>query len=83
MQQEGWAGLENGELLSRAVKSGFEVFVTKDQSLEFQQNLQEAGLGVIVLDAPSHDIEVLRPMIPSVLETIQAVKPGEVRHVAA
>lgn len=83
VQQEGWAGLENGELLSRAVKSGFEVFVTKDQSLEFQQNLQEADLGVIVLDAPSHDIDVLRPMIPSALEAIEAVKPGEVRQVAA
>ncbi len=49
VQQEGWARLKNGELLQRAADSGFDVFVTADQNLEFQQNLSRARLGVVVL----------------------------------
>lgn len=42
VQQEGWAGFKNGELLQRAADGGFDVFLTADQNLQFQQNL--AGL---------------------------------------
>lgn len=82
VQREGWAGLENGDLLQAAVERGFEVFLTKDTNLEFQLNLRGFSLGVVVMDAPSHDIDVLLPMVPRVLEAIGAVEPGEVRHVA-
>src|SRR5689334_12709486 len=44
VQQQGWAGLKNGELLRRAAEAGFEVFVTTDQNLEFQQNLARSPL---------------------------------------
>jgi len=43
VHQQGWAGLKNGELLRRAAREGFEVFVTADQNLEFQQNLSGSG----------------------------------------
>lgn len=46
VQEQGWAGLTNGELLKRAADDGFEVFVTADQNLEFQQNLARSRLGV-------------------------------------
>ena len=39
VQQQGWAGLTNGELLRRAADEGFQVLITADQNLEFQQNL--------------------------------------------
>jgi hypothetical protein len=54
VQQEGWAGLKNGELISRMESSGFSVLVTGDQSLEFQQNVGKRRLGVVVLRAPSN-----------------------------
>ena len=41
VQQKGWAGLKNGELLRRAADAGFEVFLTADRNLEFQQNLHK------------------------------------------
>lgn len=82
VQREGWAGLENGDLLRVAVEGGFEVFLTKDTNLEFQQNLRGVDLRIVVMDAPSHDIEVLLPMVPGVLEAISVVQPGELRHVA-
>lgn len=55
--QQGWAGLKNGELLQRAAEAGYEVFITGDQNLEFQQNLAESRLFVLVLVAPSNALE--------------------------
>ena len=42
VQQQGWAGLQNGELLRRAADEGFQVFLTGDRNLQFQQNLARA-----------------------------------------
>ena len=83
VQQEGWAGLKNGELLQRAADSRFEVFVTADQNLEFQQNLAGARLGVVLLVARSLALEELRPLVPAALAAITRVRPGEVIRVAA
>jgi hypothetical protein len=83
VQQEGWAGVKNGDLLRRAAASGFDVFVTADQNLEFQQNLARARLGVIVLVALSTVLEDLRPLVPAALSAIGRVRPGEVIRVLA
>jgi hypothetical protein len=83
VQQEGWAGLKNGELLQRAEASGFDVLVTADQNIEFQQNLSRARLGVIVLVARSLALEDLQPLIPDALAAIGRVRPGEVIRVGA
>ena len=83
MQQQGWAGLKNGELLQRTVESGFDVFVTADQNLEYQQNLTHARLGVVVPVAQSLALEDLRPLIPAALAAIRTIRPGEMKRVAA
>ena len=83
VQQEGWAGLKNGELLERAADGGFDVFVTADQNLEFQQNLARSRLGVVVLVARSLALEDLRPLVPATLAAIERVRPGEVIRVGA
>ena len=59
VQQEDWAGLGNGELLRRAATAGFEVFVTADQNLQFQQNLAHSSLRVLVFAARSNALEDL------------------------
>ena len=83
VQQEGWAGFNNGVLLQRAEERGFEVFVTADQNLEFQQALSRTRLGVIVLAARSIALEDLRQLVPAVLRAIETVRPGQVIRVAA
>jgi len=83
VQEQGWAGLKNGELLQRAADAGFEVFVTADRNLEFQQNLARSRLGVVVLVAPSIALEDLRPLVPAALLAIARVRAGEVVRVAA
>lgn len=82
VQAEGWAGIKNSPLLALATKFGFEVFLTSDRGLEFQQNLADVGIGIIVLRASSNAIEDIRPLLPSALEAIDNVRPGEVRSFA-
>jgi predicted nuclease of predicted toxin-antitoxin system len=82
VQQQGWAGLTNGELLRRAAADGFEIFITADRNLQFQQNLRGSPLGVIVLVAPSNALEDLLPLVPGVLNAVTEVRPGEIRPVS-
>jgi hypothetical protein len=67
VQQRGWAGLQNGELLRVAADAGFDVLVTADHNLQFQQNLSQSRIGIILLIAPSNALEDLLPLVPSLL----------------
>ena len=80
VQQCGWAGLQNGELLRVAV-AGFDVLVTADRNLQFQQNLSRSRIGVILLIAPSNALEDLIPLVPSLLTTIPKSRSGELLRV--
>lgn len=80
-QEQGWAGLRNGALLKQALAAAFEVFITGDKNLEFQQILKVSGIFVVVLVAPSNKLEDLLPRIPGALEAIARAKPGEVERV--
>jgi hypothetical protein len=81
VQQQGWAGLKNGELLRQADESGFEAFITADQSLQFQQNLARSPLRIIVLIAPSNALEDLLPLVSDILAALPNLQPGQVRRV--
>ncbi len=83
VQQQGWAGLKNGELLRRAADASYEVFVTADQNVEFQQNLARSRLVVLVLVAPSNTLEDLLPLVPSILAQIPGAQAGRVVRVDA
>ena len=65
-----WVGLKNGALLTQAEDAGFSVFVTGDQNLEFQQNISNRRLGVVVLCATSNALEDLLPLVPAGLTAI-------------
>lgn len=76
VHQMGWATIKNGELLDLAEKD-FEVFVTVDRNLSFQQNLPRYNVAVIVLRAPSNRLGDLRPLVPKLLELLPTAKRGE------
>ena len=73
-----WLGLRNGVLLRSAVDAGFEVFITNDSSIEFQQNVKRIGIAVIAIEGFRNRIQDLRPVIPKVLEELKTIKPGQV-----
>lgn len=78
----GWAGKKNGALLALLKNAGFDAFVTTDQNLEYQQNLQAAGLAVIVLVAYRNTLPALLPLVPGLRSTLGRIQPGEVIHVS-
>jgi hypothetical protein len=78
--EAGWAGVKNGELLQLAAGQ-FDLLLTVDRSLEYQQNFAGLTLAVIVVHAPSNDVDVLRPLMPAVLAAISEIKPGMVTHI--
>ena len=74
-RQMGWSTIKNGELLTLAVGS-FDVFVTVDRNLTFQQNLISFSIAVIVLQAKTNRLADLRPLVPNLLSAIATAKPG-------
>ena len=73
----GWASIENGELLALASQE-FDVFVTVDRNLAFQQNLGALTIAVIVLRAPTNRLADLKLLVPRLLTAIASAKPGPV-----
>ena len=76
----GWASIENGALL-RLAEVEFDIFLTHDRNLEHQQNLQTFDLAVIVLVAPSNDIDDLRPLMPATNQAIKTIRSREVKYI--
>ena len=74
VQEMGWSSLKNGELLARSVNR-FDVFLTADQNLRYQQNLSALPVSVAVLAAKSNRIQDLRPLIPELLESLSDLQP--------
>jgi predicted nuclease of predicted toxin-antitoxin system len=77
-----WSGFKNGELL-RAAESEYDVFLTADQNLEYQQNLRGFAIGVVVVAARTNRIEDLLPLVPELASACAAVRHGEVVRVRA
>lgn len=81
VQEAEWAGKANGELL-RLAEMEFDVFVTADQNLEYQQNLAGYEIAVVVLAAPTTRLSDLEALIPEVLSLLPTVEPGKVKRIA-
>ena len=79
-RQMGWATIKNGELLALAARE-FDVFVTVDRNLSFQQNLPTFSIAVLVLRARSNRLADLRPLVPELLARIPGAKRGAVEYV--
>ena len=78
----GWASRENGELLSLAVGE-FDVFLTVDRNLSYQQDVGQFDIRVVVLVARSNRLADLQPLMPQVLETLKTALPRQVTKVGA
>jgi len=77
----GWTGTRNGELLRLAAGS-FDAFLTADQNLENQQNLDALPIAVVILIAPTNRIEALQPLIPALLRALATLAPRQLIHVS-
>jgi hypothetical protein len=73
----GWATKRNGELLALAAAE-FEVFLTADRNLSYQQDVSMFDIAIIVLVARSNSIEDLRPLAPQILQVLDIAERGRV-----
>ena len=80
VQQEGWSGKKNGDLLAVASES-FGVFITTDQGIPHQQNLTRFAIGIVLMEAPSNRVDDLAPLVPELKERRHSIKPGVVVRV--
>jgi len=75
------AGLKNGDLLAAAEAASFEVIVTTDQEIPYQQNLACRKIAIVVLCARTNRLADLRPLIPLAIQSLDGIHPGEVIRV--
>lgn len=78
--EEGWSGVQNGKLLALAAGQ-FDVFVTADQNLQYQQNLAALPLAVVVLVAHDNRLPTLLALIPELLECLATLSPNSLVRV--
>lgn len=76
-QEQGWAGYRNGELLGR-VAAEFDVLVTLDQRMRYQQNLSRFEIGIVVMDVRDTRLVRLRELLADLRTAIATVRTGEV-----
>jgi hypothetical protein len=82
VQEAGWSSLSNGALIRAAASAGYEALVTVDQSIPFQQNLQTARLGIVILAARSNRFEDLQPLLSATLAALATLQAGDIVRVA-
>jgi hypothetical protein len=80
--QMGWKTIKNGALLTLASQH-FDVFVTVDRNLSFQQNLVTFSIAVVVLQAKANRLADLRPLIPGLLAAMESAPPGAATFIGA
>ena len=80
VQDMGWAGIKNGALL-RLADGTFDALLTVDQGIEYQQSLSGLRISVIIMMAPSNDVDDLHPLLPAVEQALAGLRPGEIMRV--
>ncbi|HEV7902697.1 MAG TPA: DUF5615 family PIN-like protein [Pyrinomonadaceae bacterium] len=74
VQEMGWSGLKNGALLA-AAEGQFDVFVTTDKNLRYQQNLQGRKLAVLLL--PSNQVPIVERLIADIEANLMTIQAGD------
>jgi len=80
VQEEGWGAFRNGELLRRA-EGHFDVLLTADRRMQYQQKLTSFGIGVVVIVTPRLQLPVLERALEPLKQAIRSVSAGQVLHV--
>ncbi len=81
VQRMGWSGVQNGALLKLAEENQFDVFLTGDRNLAFQQNTTRRQIAVVVLASKGTQLAQTMPLMADVLLLLNNLKPGQVVRV--
>ena len=82
VQASGWSGRKNGEIL-RSAHGLLDALVTMDRGVQYQQNLTNLRLSLLIIRAPSNRMIHLKPLVDSILRALEDLEPGQLREVGA
>lgn len=74
LEERGWKGVKNGELLQLAEQNGFVVLITADQNLKYQQNLRARRIAIVVL--PYNRRKSMPLLVPNISKALEGIQPG-------
>ena len=77
VEDAGFKGLENGDLL-KAASGAYEVLITVDRNLPYQQNIAGLNIAILILAAKRNSYVSLKPLIPRALSALQTIKVGDI-----
>jgi predicted nuclease of predicted toxin-antitoxin system len=83
VQEFGWAGKKNGELLALMSANKFEVLLTTDRNLRHQQNLANFGIAVVIMLAATNRLVDLIPLVANMERVLASIQVGELAEVRA
>jgi len=77
----GWSGIKNGVLLRRAADAGYEVLLTMDGNMPYQQDLTVHGIALVALRASTNRLADTTPLMPVVLACLPSARKGKVTYI--
>jgi hypothetical protein len=82
VEDAGLKGLENSDLL-RAASGAYEVLITVDRNIPYQQNIAGLNIAILILAAKRNSYARLKPLIPRALNALETMKVGDVIRIEA
>jgi predicted nuclease of predicted toxin-antitoxin system len=82
VRDAGWSGIKNGKLLSLAAAE-FDVFITADRNIEFQQNLSALPIAIVVLVVRRTRIQAITPIVPDLIKLLNHIQPRTLRKIGS
>ena len=82
VRDKGWLSKKNGELLRLMTDDNFEIFVTVDRNLPYQQNLERLSVTIVVLIAKDNRLATLRTLIPKIFDRLSKGESQNVEEIS-
>jgi hypothetical protein len=79
----GLKGMTNGRLLAAAEQLGFEVLITVDRNMQYQQRLHDRKIALVIMEGRTTNLDDLLSLVPRVLAALDALNPGDVIRVGS
>ncbi|MBW4677439.1 MAG: DUF5615 family PIN-like protein [Desmonostoc geniculatum HA4340-LM1] len=73
VQEQGWAGVKNGELMVR-IDGAYDIFLTSDKNLKYQQNL--TGRSIAIIELPTNRLKLLTTIVDKILAEVESISLG-------
>jgi len=82
VQEAGWQGKKNGDLLARAERL-FDVLLTTDSKMRHQQNMSDRAIAILILRSRSNSMRNLKPIVPQALAALASIEAAQIVEIGS